>query len=251
MKKLLFITLLFFSTFGFSKNMSVNYGVSFGVLGELGVANVKLTQSDNRYSIDIHAKTIGIVRAMSKNRTERHIGEGHIINGKYISDSYRVFISFGNKTKEKIYTINHKTKVVTKQIIRKKDGKIIINSTEKLPFYSQNDLLSLYMNTPIQIALPGSDAKVYRFKAVGAENQDGNVEIRVPSKDEIARYQKELGDGHKHYFKVIINQPIFASKRGEFMISVDNNGVTHKAILQDLLLFGDLVATKKINIIDQ
>ncbi len=245
MKKLLFITLLFFSTFGFGKNMSVNYGVSFSVLGELGQANVKLTESGNRYSIDIHAKTTGIVRVMSKNRTERHTSEGHIANGKYISDSYRVFISFGNKTKEKIYKINHKTKTVTKQIIRKENGKVFVDKTEKLPFYSQNDLLSLYMNTPKQIALPDSDAKVYLFKAVGAENQDGNVEIMVPSKDEMARYKKELGDGHKHYFKAIINQPIFASKRGEFMISMDNNGVTHKAILQDLLLFGDLVATKK------
>lgn len=245
MKKLFFITLLFFSTFGFGKNMSVAYGVSFGVLGELGRADVKLIESGNKYTIDIHAQTTGIVRAMSQNRTERHISEGHIINDKYISDSYKVFISFGNKTKQKIYTINHKTKTVTKHIIRKKDGKVIVDTIEKLPFYSQNDLLSLYMNTPKQIALPGNDAKVYRFKAVGAENQDGSVEIRVPSSSEMARYKKELGDGHKHYFKAIINQPIFASKRGEFMISVDNNGVTHKAVLQDLLLFGDLVATKK------
>lgn len=245
MKKLFFIVLLFFTTFGFAKNMNVNYGVSFGVLGQLGLANVKLSESGNKYTIDIHAKTIGIVKAMSKNRTEQHISEGHIINGKYISDSYSVFISYGNKTKEKIYKINHKTKVVTKQIIRKENGKVILNETEKLPFYSQNDLLSLYMNTPKLIAPPATEAKVYRFKAVGAENQDGNIEIRVPSNSEMTRYKKELGDGHKHYFKAIINQPIFASKRGEFMISVDSDGVTNKAILQDLLLFGDLVAVKK------
>ena len=244
MKKLLSIILLF-SAFVYSKNMNVNYGVSFGVLGQLGQANVKLSESGNKYTIDIHAKTIGIVKTMSKNRTEQHISEGRIVGGKYISDSYRVLISFGNKTKEKIYKINHKTKVVIKQIIRKENGKITLDETEKLPFYSQNDLLSLYMNTPKLIAPPATEAKIYRFKAVGAENQDGNIEIRVPSNSEMTRYKKELGDGHKHYFKAIINQPIFASKRGEFMISVDSDGVTNKAILQDLLLFGDLVAVKK------
>jgi hypothetical protein len=244
MKKLLSIVLLF-SAFVYSKNMNVNYGVSFGVLGQLGQANVKLSESGNKYTIDIHAKTIGIVKTMSRNRTEQHISEGHIVGGKYISDSYRVLISFGNKTKEKIYKINHKTKVVTKQIIRKENGKITLDETEKLPFYSQNDLLSLYMNTPKLIAPPATEAKIYKFKAVGAENQDGNIEIRVPSNSEMTRYKKELGDGHEHYFKVIINQPIFASKRGEFMISVDSDGVTNKAILQDLLLFGDLVAVKK------
>jgi hypothetical protein len=245
MKKLLFAIFILFSTFADAKNINVNYGVSFGVLGELGLANVKLTESGNRYTIDIHAKTTGIVKVMSQNRTERHISEGHIVNGKYISDSYKVFISFGNKTKEKIYTIDHKTKTVTKHIIRKKDSKVIIDKIEKLPFYSQNDLLSLYMNTPKLISEYSGEAKVYRYKAIGAENQDGSVEIRVPSSSEIARYKKELGVGYKHYFKAIINQPIFASKRGEFMISMDNNGVTHKAILQDLLLFGDLVAIKK------
>jgi hypothetical protein len=61
----------------------------------------------------------------------------------------------------------------------------------------------------------------------------------------MTQYKKELGDGYKYYFKAIINQPIFASKRGEFMIAVDSDGVTNKAILQNLLLFGDLVATKK------
>jgi hypothetical protein len=244
MKKILLIILLF-SAFIYSKNMNVNYGVSFGILGQLGQANVKLSESGSKYTIDIHAQTIGIVKVMSKNRTERHISEGHISNGKYISDSYKVFISYGNKTKEKIYIINHKTKTVTKQIIRKENGKVILDKTEKLPFYSQNDLLSLYMNTPKLIGPPSDEAKVYRFKAVGAENQDGNIEIRVPSNSEMTRYKKELGDGHKHYFKAIINQPIFASKRGEFMISVDSDGVTNKAILQDLLLFGDLVAVKK------
>lgn len=245
MKKMLFITLLFLSTFSFGKNISVDYGVLFGVLGELGVANVNLTQNKNDYMIDIHAKTIGIVRAMSKNRTERHISKGHVVNGKYISDTYKVYISYGNKTKEKIYKIDHKTKTITKQIVRKEDGRVVLDKTEKLHFYSQNDLLSLYMNTPKFISLPKNESKVYRFKAAGAENQDGNVEIRVPSKDEMSRYKKELGDGYKHYFKAIINQPIFTSRKGEFMIAMDNDGVTHKAILQDLLLFGDLVATKK------
>lgn len=245
MKNIFFIISIFFTTFVYGKNMNVNYGVSFGVLGELGLANVALKETGNKYTIDIHAKTTGIVKTMSRNRQERHISQGHIESGRYVSDSYKVFISFGNKTKEKIYTINHKTKVVTKQIIRTKDGKVILNETEKLPFFSQNDLLSLYMNIPKMIGLPSSEAKVYRFKAVGAENQDGTIEVRVPSISEAARYKNELGSGGKHYFKAIINQPIFASKRGEFMITMNESGVTNKAILQDLLLFGDLVAVRK------
>lgn len=228
-----------------AQSVNVNYGVRFGVLGELGKASVAMNESKSSYTIDIHAKTTGMVRAMSGNRQERHTSRGHISDGKYISDSYSVHISHGNKVKDKIYTINHKTKQVTKRIIKKEGGRVVSDSVEKLDFYSQNDLLSIYMNTPKLIAPSGATSKTYRFKAIGAENQDGTIEIFVPSLSQLPKYKKELGDGHKWYFKAIINQPIFASKRGEFMISMDENGVTNKAVLQDLIMFGDLVAIKK------
>jgi hypothetical protein len=245
MKKILLV--LF--TLGFMQlnagGVNVNYGVSFGVLGELGTASVSLNESGKNYIIDIHAKTTGVVRVMSGNRQERHTSRGHIAGGKYISDSYSVHISHGNKIKDKLYTIDHKAKRVTKRIIKKEGGKIVSDEVEKLDFYSPNDLLSIYMNTPKLISPSGDTSKSYRLKAVGAENQDGSIEILVPSISQLPRYKKELGDGHKWYFKAIINQPIFASKRGEFMISMDENGVTQKAVLQDLLMFGDLVARKK------
>ncbi len=228
-----------------AESVNVNYGVRFGVLGELGTASVSLNESGKNYTIDIKAKTTGVVRVMSGNRTERHISRGHIVGGKYISDSYSVHIAHGNKIKDKLYTIDHKAKRVTKRIIKKEDGKIVSDSSEKLDFYSPNDLLSIYMNVPKMITPSEEISKTYRFKAVGAENQDGSIEIFVPSLSQLPKYKKELGDRSKWYFKAIINQPIFASKRGEFMIAMDENGVTQKAVLQDLLLFGDLVAIKK------
>ncbi|MFA5502093.1 MAG: hypothetical protein WC253_05625 [Sulfurovaceae bacterium] len=236
--------LLFLSVFVYAKSIDVNYGVSFGVLGELGIANVHLDESNNRYTIDINAKTTGIVKTMSSNRQERHISRGHIVNGKYVSDSYIVHVSRANKIKDKIYTINHQTKTVTKRIIKKENGKVVSDVREKLPFYSSNDLLSMYMNMPKLISPSSGTAKNYRFKAVGAENQNGNIEIYVPDISGLSTYKQELGNEGHWYFTAIINQPIFASKRGEFMIAMDKDGVTQKAVLQDIILFGDLVARK-------
>lgn len=244
MKKILIFIVFFIGIFANARIINVDYGVIFGVLGELGRANVHLEESGNSYVIDIKAKTTGIVKTMSSNRQERHTSKGHIVNGKYVSDSYSVHISSGNKIKDKIYIINHKNKTITKRIIRKVNGKIVSNKSEKLSFYSTNDLLSMYMNTPKLISPSSGTAKIYRFKVVGAENQNGNIEIFVPSTSGLNTYKKELGDGAKWYFRVIINQPIFASKRGEFMIAMDKNGVTKQAVLQDLILFGDLVARK-------
>ncbi len=246
MKKLFLFTLLFLGVFVHAKSVDINYSVRFGVLGELGRANVHLDESGNNYIIDIRAKTTGIVKAMSGNRQERHTSRGHIINGKYVSDGYMVIISYSNKTKLKTYTINHQTKTVTKRIIKKEFGKVVSDKSEKLPFYSSNDLLSMYMNTPKLISPSSNKAKAYRFKVVGAENQDGNIDIFVPAISNLPRYKQVLGNEGHWYFTAIINQPIFASKRGEFMISMDKDGVTQKAVLQDLILFGDLVA-RRIN----
>ncbi|MBN2721939.1 MAG: hypothetical protein JXQ77_03900 [Campylobacterales bacterium] len=244
MKKLFLFVTIVFGIFAYAKSVNVDYIVRFGVIGDLGRANIHLNESNNRYTIDIKAKTIGMVKVMSGDRTERHISKGHIVNGKYVSDSYNVHISRGNKIKDKIYTINHKTKTVVKRIIKKENGKVILDQSEKLSFYSSNDLLSMYMNIPKLISPSASADKIYRFQAVGAENQDGNIEIFIPSVSKVPAYKKELGDGAAWYFKAIINQPIFASKRGEFMIAMDKDGVAQKAVLQDLILFGDLVARK-------
>ncbi len=244
MKRAVIFILLFLSTFGHAKSINVNYGVSFGALGELGVANIYLNESNNKYIIDIKAKTTGIVKTMSSNRQERHTSRGHIVNGKYVSDSYIVHISRAEKIKDKIYTIDHKTKTVTKRIIKKENGKVVSDVREKLSFYSSDDLLSMYMNTPKLISRSNGTAKIYRFKAVGAENQNGNIEIFVPAISNLSGYKQELGNKGHWYFKAIINQPIFASRRGEFMIAMDKDGVTQKAVLQDLILFGDLVARK-------
>lgn len=244
MKKVFLFILLFLSVFVYAKSIDVNYGVSFGAVGELGKANIHLNESKNRYIINIKAKTTGMVNVMSGNRQETHISEGRIVNGRYIADKYSVHISRTNKIKEKIYTINHKTKTVIKRIIKKENGKIVSDVSEKLSFYSQDDILSMYMNIPKLISPSSSTAKIYRFKAVGAENQDGMIEIFVPSISALPVYKKELNDGAVWYFKAIIHQPIFASKRGEFMIAMNKDGVTQKAVLQDLILFGDLVARK-------
>jgi len=236
--------LLFLSVFVYAKNIDVNYGVSFGAIGELGRANIHLQESGNSYTIDIKAKTTGMVNVMSGNRQERHTSNGRIVNGRYIADRYSVHISRTNKIKDKIYTINHNTKTVTKRIIKKDNGKIISDVSEKLSFYSQDDILSMYMNMPKLISPSNGSAKKYRCKAVGAENQNGNIEISVPAITSLPRFKQELGEKGHWYFKAIINQPIFASKRGEFMITMNKDGIAQKAVLQDLILFGDLVARK-------
>ncbi len=245
MKKIITI-MLFFTLTLFAKDLSINYGVTFGAFGELGLATIDLSESGDKYTITVRAKTTGIAKTLSSNRQEKHISKGHIVDGKYISDSYEVIVSYKNKENHKIYTINHNDKTVQKQIIRKVDGEVKKFQIIELPYYSNNDLLTLYMNLPKLIKLSNDKEQHYSFKAVGAENQSGTIDIHVLAQEQLAEYKEKFGDlNNSVIIKAIINQPIFTSKNGEIVIAIDKDGVTQKAILANLLIFGDIEAIKK------
>ncbi len=226
-----------------AKVLDVSYEVSFGMLGKLGISEAHLETTGDKYTIDIKMKATGMAKILSKNRKERHISKGHIVNGLYISDSYTVIKSYGKKHIEKRYTIDHKNKKVKKEYLRTKNGKTEKDEHTLLDFYSENDLLTLYFNLPKMIK-ERSKADTYTFSAVGAERQDGTVKVIIPKEAERKKYKKTLGEGEYWYITAIIYQKIFASNKGELMLAIGKDGIAQKAVLKDLMMFGDLVAER-------
>jgi len=226
-----------------AKVLDVSYEVSFGMLGKLGISEAHLETTGDNYTIDIKMKATGMAKMLSKNRKERHVSRGHVVNGLYISDSYTVVKSYGKKHTEKRYTIDHKNKKVTKEYLRTKNGKVDKDEHTVLDFYSENDLLTLYFNLPKMIK-ERSKTGTYVFSAVGAERQKGKVEVYIPKESELEGYKKTLGEGEYWYMTAVIYQKIFSSNKGELMLAVGKDGITQKAVLKDLMMFGDLVAER-------
>jgi len=243
MKKSLFILVLLFMSQIQANVLDVSYKVSFGVFGKLGISDAHLETTGDKYTIDIKMKATGLAKMLSKNRKERHVSKGHVVNGLYVSDSYTVVKSYGKKHTEKRYTIDHNSKQVKKEYLRTKNGKIEKDEHTVLDFYSENDLLTLYFNLSKMIkerSKPGT----YAFSAVGAERQKGRVEVYIPKESELEGYKKTLGEGEYWYMTAVIYQKIFASNKGELMLAVGKDGITQKAVLKDLMMFGDLVAER-------
>jgi hypothetical protein len=245
MKKSLFILgfILVFTSQMQAKVLDVSYKVSFGMLGQMGISDAHLETKGDKYTIEIQMKATGLAKTLSKNRKERHISKGHVVDGLYISDSYKVIKSYGKKYIEKLYTIDHEKKSVKKAYVKKSQNKITSEGHTVLDFYSENDLLTLYFNLPKMIT-DRSKATIYEFSAVGAERQGGKVEVRIPKESELKEYKKTLGEGDYWYMTAIIYQKIFASNKGELMLAVGKDGITQKAVLKDLMMFGDLVAER-------
>jgi len=79
MKKSLFILglVLTFMSQMQAKVLDVSYRVSFGMFGQMGIADAHLETNGNKYTIDISMKATGLAKTLSKNRKERHISKGH------------------------------------------------------------------------------------------------------------------------------------------------------------------------------
>ncbi|SFV67495.1 hypothetical protein MNB_SV-10-333 [hydrothermal vent metagenome] len=225
-----------------AKVLDARYSISYGVFGQLGICDAHLETHGNTYRIEINARTTGIVKRLSGNRQEKYISRGHIEEGMLVSDSFRVRRSHSGKVETKVYEIDHQKQKVTKITVKKKKGKVYGRSSRILDFYSKDDLLTLYFNLPskVNFLLP----KTYELTAVGAEKQGGKVTVIVPPAKAYPYYEKTLGKGDFSYLTAIVYQKLFESSRGELMLAIGKDGIAQKAVLKDLILYGDLKAVR-------
>jgi len=226
-----------------AREIYADYSITFGVLGEVGRAKAKLVKSSDRYTIEIAANAQGVAKSLSSDHKETHRSRGSIQNGIMVSDEYQSVVTYGSKVEKKTYTIDHKNKKVTLLKQKYKKNKLTLNETKTLGYYAKDDLLTLYFNIYSLVKEKEKKAN-YIFHAVGAEKQNGKVEIKVPDKQNRQKYVNDLGGGANWYVAAIIYQKIFSSNKGELYLAVDKEGITSKAILKDVLLYGDVLATR-------
>ena len=242
---LLLSTAVLFITTAHAETIEANYKVEFGIFGEIGIANATLTRDESSYQIDVELEATGLSKKLSGNRKEHHISKGHIENGVMVSDMYQVIKSHGSKTVTKIYTIDHTAKTVNRHYKRWTNGELTKDKNVSMDYYSKNDLLTLYFNLGDMIEDKQKDG-AYTFTAVGAEKQNGSVELEIPKSSEVEEFKDALGDKSANgwYARAIINQDIFSSDKGELLLKIGEDGITQKAVLKDLIFFGDIRAIK-------
>lgn len=238
----LILAVLFFSL-AQATTLKADYKVSFGMFGQIGIAKAQLTQNGSDYTIDIYLDSTGIAKTLSRGRSERHISKGHIVGGVMVSDRYKVVRTDSAKAVHKEYIVDHTNKKVTKIYKKFKNGKLTSEKKSILDFYAANDLLTLYFNLG-GLLKDKTTPHRYTFQAIGAERQDGKVSLIIPTLPELERYKKTLGGGADWYATAIIHEKIFLSKEGELMLAVGKDGIAQKAVLKDVIFFGDICAQR-------
>jgi len=243
MKKYLLVYLFFFLSWLDAQLLDVKYRVEFGALGELGILHAHLETKGNRYTIFMDAKATGLAKTLSKNRKETHLSEGFVRDGRYYTERYSVLVEYGKKKREKVYTVDYQKKIVSKSYKKYRKGKLISHTESTLDFFGVDDLLTLYFNLP-KILDTKSKPGLYTFEVIGTEQQNGKMELCLPKPDQLKKYTQTLGEGAYRYLAAIIYQKIFSRNKGELMIAVDKEGIIHKAVLKNLVMFGDLTVER-------
>ena len=240
-KFLMMVSLFFILNVLNAETIKVKYKVEFGIFGEIGIANAKLTRDDSSYMIDINLEATGIAKTLSRGQKERHISKGHIEDGVMVSDLYQIIKHYGSNMTDRVYKIDHAKKEVIRTTQKWKRGKMYKDKTKVMKGYAKDDLLTLYFNLNSYIK-DRTTSKNYRFEAVGAEKQDGFVDIYIPNSNEMPEFKKMLGKDGDWYARAVIHQKIFSSDKGELLLSIGKDGITKKAVLKDLIFFGDIRA---------
>ncbi len=233
----LFILFLMFSSVSFAKVIELNYKATFGIFGTVGHIDNILTQDKKSYKIDTSVKLAGLAKIIMGGQVEHYISKGHMQKGLMVSDMYQMISKKKGKVTSKEYRIYHKKRYVIKRYRKWINGKLVEDSKKRLSFYAKDDLLTLYFNLGKAVNPKGGKEL---FKAVGLEKQKGRVWISVPKNNqESLSYKKDLGSGAKIYAKALIYQRNFRKKKGDILLSVANDGFINKAVIKDVLFYGD------------
>lgn len=235
MKSILIAIVLLFQL-AQAKVVSATYTVSFGIFQTLGTADAQFeTREDNTYSIRIEARTSGVAKFLTNNRIETYESYGNIVNGILVPKKYIKIRRTDSKKTTKIYTFDHSNKTVWRENIESDEWDKVKNE-----FYAPEDILTLFFNFKNYL----KSRQDRPFYVIGGSRKEGRVDINFPRNEELGEIKKKLEAEEGDFLKVILNDRIFSSAKGELLINLDSDGLCEKAVLEDVLLFGDIVGQR-------
>jgi len=212
------------------------YEVSFGILERIGTADALLEiRDDQSYSIRIEARTEGFAKLLTNNRIEVYESHGIVVKGKLIPNKFVKIRKTDAKKRIRIYTFDHPNKNIILENINSEDWK-----EEPVSYYAQEDILSLFFNLKHYPRTPENQS----LYALGGNKKDGKIDVVFTDKNNTFQMKEVLGMESGEFVKVILNEPIFSSEKGELYVNLDENGLCEKAVLKDVLLFGDIVGKR-------
>ena len=127
-----------------------------------------------------------------------------------------------------------------------KYDKLITDRKAKLDYYGKDDMMTLFLNLPKHIEKKQTP-KTYLFKVVGADRKNGRVDVSIPSQSALKKIKDLVGHDKAGdwFMTVIMHRRLYQSTQGELDVRIGHDGLVEKAVLKDLIFFGDVRIIKQ------
>lgn len=260
MKKVVLI-LIFVTNFIYASSTSAQYDVDFSVAGTIAKASLTKVLEGDDYVITLEAHAIGIAAEMTNDRSDTYISQGSVVGPEFIPDVLVIKRKTNDKEKYTIFKFDHKNKLVQKesseikqvrsQSIDVRHMSIIQIEKEEFSFsseiddiYARNDIVSLFFNSRYYIG-PMVVGESKTLHAVGIKTNEGELMINLPSKEAVIDNIDKTGASKNDLFGIAMNKDYFENGKGEMVVRLDPDGFPSKAVMNDVILFGDVVGIRR------
>jgi hypothetical protein len=223
----------------------LRYKVVSPLMGTLGTIKIDKKVDKANYRIDVDVRTKGIASTLTGKRKEHYRSEGVVEKGVLKSRHLRLERKSNSKRQIDEYRIDPAQKKVSKVRLRWKKGKQEKKRSKILPYYTDEDLLTLYFNAIGKILDPKSP-KHREILAVGAEKIDGKIVIDRLEGKAAAKARKELKVGDDYRVIVLSSPQKIGGKRNRrFTVAVDQAGLPHRIRFVAIPVVGEILVERE------
>lgn len=228
------ILLLFLINFLYANKIEATYKAKYGWFGTIATSKGVFEKNTTSYSISTVSKAVGIAAAFSKHMVQIYKSEGIVKNNILIPSKYISIRKKGSDIYKRVYIFKHNLKKIIR--LKYKNGSLEANET--LPYYTKEDILSLYFNFPYYTK---AKKRFYTFYALGGRKSDGRVDISFINGSELEKIKDTFDYTKGVYLKVNLYNKVFAGDKGILYLVIDpKNWVTLKGMVKNVLKIGDL-----------
>jgi hypothetical protein len=216
--------------------MTAQYYAKYGWFGTIAEATGTFEKNETSYQITTVSKALGFAATLSKQMVQTYSSKGIVKNGVLIPEKYISTRKKGTDYYKRIYLFDH----INKKIIRLKYKNGVLEANETLPYYTPDDILSLYFNLPHYLkTLPHKN--LYTFYALGARKKDGRIDVSFPKGTELEKIKDTFDNTDGVYIKANLYNKVFAGDKGILYLVINpKNWVTVKGMVKNVLKIGDL-----------
>ena len=231
----------------FSRDYALTYG---SLIHILSLHTTIIIDEKNNYTIRVKAVPKGVVKLL--------VGREEIYKSEGIYDPQEQLFRPKVYTKEAIYTKkknvkkaffyeNNKSISGLKTSYKKSGGKwqMVSQRAKAYKEWMDNDIVSMLYNLGTYAKrIPADEA--LEMKALDANKKGGFVSLFSPTPKTAKEVAKNLDLSDQTLIHLNINQPIYKTKKGKFVLALSNEDhYFEHGILKNVLLFGDVKIQSK------